>query len=87
MSVAARSVRSRTDVGDSYAEFVMVSKEVSTLESEMLELKEALAEWKGMPGLLHIDDSASVAGTRAGSISITPRLTTSKNAGGMSGHL
>ena len=47
----------------SYAEFVMVSKEVSTLESEMLELKEALAEWKGMPSLLHIDDSASVAGT------------------------
>ena len=41
----------------------MVSKEVSTLESEMLELKEALSEWKSMPGLLHIDDSASVAGT------------------------
>ena len=53
---------------DSYAEFVMVSKEVSTLESEMLELKEALAEWKGMPSLLHIDDSASVAGTSARSI-------------------
>ena len=43
----------------------MVSKEVSTLESEMLELKEALSEWKGMPSLLHIDDSASVAGTYA----------------------
>jgi exocyst complex component 8 len=40
----------------------MVSKEVSTLESEMLELKESLAEWKSMPSLLHIDDSASVAG-------------------------
>jgi hypothetical protein len=46
----------------SYAEFVVVSKEVSTLENEMLEFKEALSEWKGMPSLLHIDDSASVAG-------------------------
>lgn len=46
----------------SYAEFVMVSKEVSTLESEMLELKEALVEWRAMPTLLHIDDSATVAG-------------------------
>lgn len=41
---------------------MLVSKEVSTLENEMLEFKEALAEWKGMPSLLHIDDSASVAG-------------------------
>ena len=47
---------------DSYAEFMLVSKEVSTLENEMLEFKEALSEWKGMPSLLHIDDSASVAG-------------------------
>ena len=46
----------------SYAEFVMVSKEVSTMENEMLEFKDFLAEWKGMPSLLHIDDSASVAG-------------------------
>ncbi|EKM61512.1 uncharacterized protein PHACADRAFT_135232 [Phanerochaete carnosa HHB-10118-sp] len=52
------------NVFKNYAEFVMVSKEVSTLESEMLELKEALAEWKGMPSLLHIDDSASVAERR-----------------------
>lgn len=46
----------------SYAEFVLVSKEVSTLENEMLEFKESLSEWKGMPSLLHIDDTASVAG-------------------------
>lgn len=52
------------NVFKNYAEFVMVSKEVSTLESEMLELKEALSEWKGMPSLLHIDDSASVAERR-----------------------
>lgn len=41
---------------------MLVSKEVSTLENEMLEFKESLAEWKGMPSLLHIDESASVAG-------------------------
>lgn len=28
----------------------------------MLELKESLQEWKSMPSLLHIDESASVAG-------------------------
>lgn len=46
----------------SYAEFVVVSKDISTLENEMLEFKDALSEWKGMPSLLHIDDSASAAG-------------------------
>ncbi|THH02363.1 hypothetical protein EW026_g529 [Hermanssonia centrifuga] len=52
------------NVFKNYAEFVMVSKEISTLENEMLEFKEALAEWKGMPSLLHIDDSASVTERR-----------------------
>jgi len=46
----------------SYAEFVLISKEISTLENEMLELKESFAEWKSMPSLLHIDESASIAG-------------------------
>ena len=40
----------------------MVSKEISTMENEMLEFKDFLAEWKSIPSLLHIDDSASVAG-------------------------
>ncbi|TBU58130.1 hypothetical protein BD310DRAFT_927740 [Dichomitus squalens] len=52
------------NVFKNYAEFMLVSKEVSTLENEMLEFKEALSEWKGMPSLLHIDDSASVAERR-----------------------
>ncbi|THH31938.1 hypothetical protein EUX98_g2241 [Antrodiella citrinella] len=52
------------NVFKNYAEFVIVSKEVSTLENEMLEFKDSLAEWKGMPSLLHIDDSASVAERR-----------------------
>lgn len=41
----------------------MISKEVSTLENDMLELKESLNEWKSMPSLLHINDAASLAGT------------------------
>lgn len=40
----------------------MISKEISTLENDMLELKESLSEWKSMPSLLHIDDSASALG-------------------------
>ncbi|KAH9923140.1 uncharacterized protein BXZ73DRAFT_91470 [Epithele typhae] len=52
------------NVFQNYAEFMLVSKEVSTLENEMLEFKESLAEWKGMPSLLHIDDNASVAERR-----------------------
>ena len=28
----------------------------------MMELKESLSEWKSMPSVLHIDESASVAG-------------------------
>lgn len=32
------------------------------LENEMMELKESLSEWKSMPSVLHIEESASVAG-------------------------
>ncbi|KZT22685.1 hypothetical protein NEOLEDRAFT_638705 [Neolentinus lepideus HHB14362 ss-1] len=52
------------NVFKNYAEFVLVSKEISVLENEMLELKESLSEWKSMPSLLHIDDSASAAERR-----------------------
>ncbi|KAI1791961.1 hypothetical protein LXA43DRAFT_1008616 [Ganoderma leucocontextum] len=60
----AVAVDLQRNVFKNYAEFMLVSKEVSTLENEMLEFKEALSEWKGMPSLLHIDDSASVAERR-----------------------
>jgi exocyst complex component 8 len=58
----------------SYAEFVVISKEISVLENEMLELKESLAEWKGMPSLLHIDESASAAGMFPTKASMTLHL-------------
>ncbi|KZT02064.1 uncharacterized protein LAESUDRAFT_815521 [Laetiporus sulphureus 93-53] len=52
------------DVFKNYAEFVQISKEVSVIENEMLEFKECLAEWKGMPSLLHIEESASAVERR-----------------------
>lgn len=50
-----------SDPNRSYEEFVLISKEISTLENDMLELKEGLAEWKNMPALLSIEDSTSAA--------------------------
>lgn len=41
----------------SYAEFVNISKEISTLEHDMLELKELLAQWKDLPQLMGMDDT------------------------------
>lgn len=65
----------------------MVAKEVSVIENEMLEFKDSLAEWKGMPSLLHIDDSASIAGMFL-SIYLSPPtdglILGTKNADGMS---
>lgn len=43
----------------SYAEFVLISKEISVLENEMLELKDLLSEYKSMPSMLHIPDPTS----------------------------
>jgi hypothetical protein len=58
----------------SYAQFVIISKEIETLENEMMELKESLSEWKSMPSVLHIDESASVAGPSS-VFSPIPKLT------------
>lgn len=44
----------------SYAEFVLISKEITTLENELLELKELLSEYKSMPSLLHIPDPTTL---------------------------
>ncbi|PFH46266.1 hypothetical protein AMATHDRAFT_77745 [Amanita thiersii Skay4041] len=44
-----------------YAEFVLISKEISTLENELMELKESLSEYKNMPSLLHIPDPTSIS--------------------------
>ena len=39
----------------SYAEFVTISKEIGTLENDMLELKELLAQWKDLPQLMGME--------------------------------
>ncbi|KAF7302741.1 Exocyst complex component [Mycena chlorophos] len=49
------------NVFKNYAEFVLISKEISTLENEMLELKESISEYKSMPSLLHIPDPTSTS--------------------------
>lgn len=38
-----------------------ISKEITVLDNELLELKEALSEFKSMPSLLHISDSSSAS--------------------------
>lgn len=48
----------KQSVYEHYADFVLISKEISTLENELLELKESLSEWKSMPALLKIDDDS-----------------------------
>ncbi|KAG1742727.1 uncharacterized protein EDB91DRAFT_1127738 [Suillus paluster] len=58
------AVELQRNVFKNYAEFVLISKEISVLENEVLELKESLSEWKSMPSLLHIDESASAAERR-----------------------
>ena len=38
---------------------MLISKEISTLENDMLDLKENLSEWKNMPELLKMDEATS----------------------------
>ncbi|ODN73316.1 hypothetical protein L202_07862 [Cryptococcus amylolentus CBS 6039] len=40
-----------------YAEFVTISKEISTLENDMLELRELLGQWKDLPQLMGMEDT------------------------------
>ncbi|GLB43605.1 putative nuclear mrna splicing [Lyophyllum shimeji] len=47
------------NVFKNYAEFVLISKEITSLETEMLELKDLLSEYKSMPSVLHIPDPTS----------------------------
>ncbi|KAG6899822.1 hypothetical protein C0993_006523 [Termitomyces sp. T159_Od127] len=47
------------NVFKNYAEFVLVSKEITSLETEMMELKDLLSEYKSMPSVLHIPDPTS----------------------------
>ncbi|KIL71372.1 hypothetical protein M378DRAFT_188868 [Amanita muscaria Koide BX008] len=46
-----------------YAEFVLISKEISTLENELAELKVMLSEYKSMPSQLNIPDPTTFSST------------------------
>lgn len=56
----------------SYAEFVNVSKEITTLENDMLELKELLNEWKTVPQLMGMDDTLAPTLNKDGSGELLP---------------
>lgn len=51
----------KRQVFKNYSEFITISKEIATLENDMLELKELLSEWKQLPQALELDDSSSAA--------------------------
>lgn len=51
------SIHEYSYIKHSYAEFVAISKEISTLENDMLELKELLGQWKDLPQLMGMEDT------------------------------
>ncbi|SPO27997.1 related to EXO84 - exocyst protein essential for secretion [Ustilago trichophora] len=51
----------KRQVFKNYSEFITISKEIATLENDMLELKELLSEWKLLPQALELDDSATAS--------------------------
>ncbi|KAJ9104111.1 hypothetical protein QFC19_004095 [Naganishia cerealis] len=65
-----------------YGEFVAISKEVSTLENEMLELKDLVAEWKTVPELLNngVDPTMDLGPSTAGGLSSLERRKTVRNS-------
>ncbi|BEJ15783.1 hypothetical protein CspHIS471_0503880 [Cutaneotrichosporon sp. HIS471] len=58
----------RQTVIKNYAEFVNVSKEMMTLENDMIELKELLMEWKTVPQLMGMDDSLAPTLNKDGTV-------------------
>ncbi|CDR98683.1 hypothetical protein, partial [Sporisorium scitamineum] len=51
----------KRQVFKNYSEFITISKEIATLENDMLELKELLSEWKQLPQALELDDSTTAS--------------------------
>ncbi|KAK6906113.1 hypothetical protein I203_100096 [Kwoniella mangroviensis CBS 8507] len=51
-----------------YAEFVTISKEISTLENDMLDLKELLGQWKDLPQLMGMEDTLAPTLDKSGNI-------------------
>ncbi|WWC73016.1 uncharacterized protein I206_106981 [Kwoniella pini CBS 10737] len=51
-----------------YAEFVTISKEISTLENDMLDLKDLLGQWKDLPQLMGMADTLAPTLDKSGNI-------------------
>nr|XP_019049686.1 exocyst complex component EXO84 [Kwoniella bestiolae CBS 10118]OCF28616.1 exocyst complex component EXO84 [Kwoniella bestiolae CBS 10118] len=51
-----------------YAEFVTISKEISTLENDMLDLKELLGQWKDLPQLMGMQDTLAPTLDKSGNV-------------------
>lgn len=51
----------KRQVFKNYSEFITISKEIATLENDMLELKELLSEWKQLPQSLELDDTTTAS--------------------------
>ncbi|WFD29678.1 exocyst complex component exo84 [Malassezia sp. CBS 17886] len=52
----------KAQVFRNYAEFITISKEIATLENDMLEFKELLQEWKQLPQQLQLEDPIAELG-------------------------
>ncbi|KAK0555753.1 exocyst complex component exo84 [Tilletia horrida] len=69
---AAANSDLRRTIFRNYKDFINISKEVSTLENDMLELKELLTEWRQLPDALQlVDVQAGAAKVRKGTRGIS----------------
>lgn len=51
------SASSEKETFRNYHDFIRVSKEIGSLENEMLELKELLKEWKAFPHAIDLEET------------------------------
>ncbi|GAA95398.1 uncharacterized protein L969DRAFT_21958 [Mixia osmundae IAM 14324] len=58
---ASTSTELQKTVLNNYSDFITVSKEVTTLENDLLELKSALEDWRGVPESLEVGVSFEAA--------------------------
>ncbi|KAJ9099335.1 hypothetical protein QFC21_004216 [Naganishia friedmannii] len=65
-----------------YGDFVAISKEISTLENEMLELRDLVSEWKTVPELLNngVDPTMDLGPSTGGGLSSLERRKTVRNS-------
>ncbi|KAJ9111220.1 hypothetical protein QFC22_006595 [Naganishia vaughanmartiniae] len=72
----------KRNVLQNYGDFVAISKEISTLENEMLELRDLVSEWKTVPELLNngVDPTMDLGPATGGGLSSLERRKTVRNS-------